>query len=74
MATSLERWVEEQARLTRPARVYWCDGSEEEARRLMEIGEKEERIGSQSVFYKLNQETFPSSYLHRSHPTDVART
>lgn len=66
--------MEEQARLTRPARVYWCDGSEEEARRLVEIGEKEERIGSQNVFYKLNQETFPLSYLHRSHPTDVART
>ncbi|MFH2068496.1 MAG: phosphoenolpyruvate carboxykinase (GTP) [Candidatus Omnitrophota bacterium] len=74
MATPLGKWVEEQARLTRPARVYWCDGSEEEARRLVEIGEKEERIGSQNVFYKLNQETFPLSYLHRSHPTDVART
>ncbi len=74
MATPLERWVEEQAALTRPARIYWCDGSEAEAHRLMEIGEKEERIGSQNVFHKLNQKTFPSSYLHRSHPTDVART
>ena len=74
MATPLERWVEEQAALTRPARIHWCDGSEAEAHRLMEIGEKEERIGSQSVFYKLNQKTFPYSYLHRSHPTDVART
>ncbi|MCX5642970.1 MAG: phosphoenolpyruvate carboxykinase (GTP) [Candidatus Omnitrophica bacterium] len=74
MATPLEKWVEEQARLTKPDRIHWCDGSEEEARRLMEIGEKEERIGNQNVFRKLNPETFPSSYLHRSHPTDVART
>ena len=74
MATFLENWVEEQASLTKPAKVYWCDGSEEEKRRLMGIGMEEEKIGSQRVFYQLNQETFPNSYLHRSHPTDVART
>lgn len=74
MATPLERWVEEQARLTRPARIYWCDGSEEEARRIVEIGMNQEKIGNQPVFWELNQKVYPSSYLHRSHPTDVART
>jgi phosphoenolpyruvate carboxykinase (GTP) len=74
MATPAERWVEEQARLTQPAKIHWCDGSEEEARRLVEIGMREEKIDGQPVFYGLNQEACPNSYLHRSHPTDVART
>ncbi|MBM4277326.1 MAG: phosphoenolpyruvate carboxykinase (GTP), partial [Deltaproteobacteria bacterium] len=38
MATPLEHWVEEQARLTEPKRIWWCDGSEEEARRLIDTG------------------------------------
>ncbi|MCX8118410.1 MAG: phosphoenolpyruvate carboxykinase (GTP) [Desulfobacterota bacterium] len=74
MATPLEEWVEEQARLTEPERIYWCDGSEEEAHRLIEIGMKEERIEAHPIFHPLNQRTFPYAYLHRSHPTDVART
>jgi phosphoenolpyruvate carboxykinase (GTP) len=74
MATPLERWVDEQARLTKPDRVYWCDGSEEEARHLIEIGIKEEIINGHPVFSELNQKTYPRSYYHRSHPTDVART
>ncbi len=74
MATPLEEWVEEQARLTRPDNIHWCDGSEEEARRLIEIGIERERIGGQPVFRELSHATFPNSYLHRSHPTDVART
>jgi len=74
MATPLEKWVQEQAKLTKPDTIYWCDGSEEEARRLVEIGIKEEKINGNPVFSELNQKTFPRSYYHRSHPTDVART
>jgi phosphoenolpyruvate carboxykinase (GTP) len=74
MSTPLEKWVEEQARLTKPSKIYWCNGSEEEAHRLMEIGMKEEQIGEHRIFYELNQKTWPNAYLHRSHPTDVART
>jgi phosphoenolpyruvate carboxykinase (GTP) len=74
MATPIERWVEEQARLTQPTRIYWCDGSEGEARRLIEMGMKEEYIGQYSIFQELNEKSWPKSYLHRSHPTDVART
>ncbi|OIN95682.1 phosphoenolpyruvate carboxykinase [Candidatus Desantisbacteria bacterium CG1_02_38_46] len=73
MATFLEKWVEEQARLTKPDKIYWCDGSDEEARKIVEIGLTRERIEDYNVFHKLSQKTFPSSYLHRSHPTDVAR-
>jgi len=74
MGTPLERWVDEQARLTKPDKIHWCDGSEEEAYRLIEIGCKEEQIGEHKIFHKLNQKNWPNAYLHRSHPTDVART
>jgi len=74
MATPLEKWVEEQAKLTKPDKIYWCDGSEEEARRLIEIGMKEEKIGEIPIFQELNQKNWPNAYFHRSHPTDVART
>ncbi len=74
MATPVEKWVEEQARLAKPDRIHWCDGSEEEARELIEIGMKEEKIGEHPIFQELNQKTWPTAYLHRSHPTDVART
>ena len=74
MATPLEEWVEEQAKLTQPDRVYWCDGSEEEAHKLIEIGMKQEKIGETPIFSELNQKNWPNAYFHRSHPTDVART
>jgi phosphoenolpyruvate carboxykinase (GTP) len=74
MATPLEKWVEEQAKLTQPDRVYWCDGSEEEAHKLIEIGMKQEKIGETPIFSELNQKNWPNAYFHRSHPTDVART
>ena len=74
MSTPLEKWVEEQARLTKPDKIYWCDGSEEEARTLMQIGMQEEKIEGNPVFQPLNPNTWPDAYFHRSHPTDVART
>ena len=64
----VERWVEEIAALTTPDRVVWCDGSEGERAQLtsecLETGE----------LIALNQEKMPGCYLHRSSPTDVART
>lgn len=74
MSSPLERWVEECATLTKPDEIYWCDGSEEEAHRLIEIGMYKEKINDKPVFSELNHNTWPNSYLHRSHPTDVART
>lgn len=74
MPTPLEKWVEEQAKLCQPDKVYWCDGSEEEARKLIEIGKKEEKIGQTPIFQDIDQEAWPNAYYHRSHPTDVART
>ncbi len=74
MATPVEKWVEEQAKLFEPRNIYWCDGSEGEARRLIEMGMSEEHIGKNDIFRELNHAAWPKSYLHRSHPTDVART
>jgi phosphoenolpyruvate carboxykinase (GTP) len=74
MATPLEKWVEEQARLTKPDRIHWCDGSEQEAHKLIEIGMQKEKINDFPIFCQLNQKIWPNAYYHRSHPTDVART
>jgi phosphoenolpyruvate carboxykinase (GTP) len=68
VATPLEKWVEEAARLTKPERIVWCDGSEAENQRI--IGEMLNRGDS----VQLNEKTYPNCYLHRSSPNDVART
>lgn len=74
MASPLEAWCEECARLAQPDEIYWCNGSEEEAQRLIEKGMKEEKICGRPVFYELNHQKWANAYLHRSHPSDVART
>jgi phosphoenolpyruvate carboxykinase (GTP) len=74
MATFLETWVKQQAELTKPDKIYWMDGSEKEARELIEIGRTQEKIAGNPTFTELNGSVFPNSYFHRSHPTDVART
>ena len=72
MASIVEKWVEEQAKLTKPDRIHWVQGTEEEMRRLVDIGIKEEKTGGHPTFQPLNPAEFPNSYIHRSHPTDVA--
>ncbi len=74
MSTLVEQWVEEQAALTKPSKVYWIQGTEDEMRRLVEQGIKEEKTGANQTFRELSHEAFANSYLHRSHPNDVART
>ena len=64
---SLNQWVAEVAALTRPDRIHWCDGSDAENEAL--IGQMLE----DGTLTRLNDETHPNSYLHRSHPDDVAR-
>ena len=74
MSKIVEQWVEEQAKLTKPDRVHWIQGTEEEMRHLVDVGINQEKINAKPTFQPLNQAEFPYSYLHRSHPTDVART
>jgi phosphoenolpyruvate carboxykinase (GTP) len=68
VASPLENWVDETARLTKPDRVVYCDGSEAEYQRM--VGEM--LRGGDSV--TLNEKTYPNCHLHRSSPNDVART
>ncbi len=68
MATPVEQWVDEVAQMTRPAKVVWCDGSDAEYQGLIE------GMLDDGTLLQLNQRTYPNCYLHRSHPSDVART
>ncbi len=64
---ALNEWVARVAELTRPDRIQWCDGSEAEDRAL-----KAQMVASGDLV-ALNATTRPGCYLHRSHPSDVAR-
>jgi phosphoenolpyruvate carboxykinase (GTP) len=68
MMSSVEEWVDEVARTTRPDQVVWCDGSDAENDRLID------HMVADGTLIRLNQELLPNSFLHRSHPQDVART
>jgi len=63
----VKNWVEEVAKLTQPAQIVWCDGSEEERERLTK-----EAIASGEVL-ELNQKELPGCLYHRTAENDVAR-
>jgi len=64
---SLNQWVAEVTALTRPDRVHWCDGSDAENAELVR------QMEADGTMVKLNEQTHPGSWLHRSDPDDVAR-
>jgi phosphoenolpyruvate carboxykinase (GTP) len=65
--SEVREWVREMAQLTTPDQVYWCDGSENERQTLTAKAVRE------GILIPLNPAKRPNSYLHRSHPNDVAR-
>ena len=60
-------WISEVARLTQPASIHWCDGSQAEYEDLCS------RLVAGGTFRKLNPAKRPDSYLALSDPSDVAR-
>jgi len=60
-------WVAAVAELTQPDRVHWCDGSQVEFKRLRR------ELSANVELHELNQKSFPSCFLYRSDPSDVAR-
>ena len=66
--TPAERWVSEVEALTKPARVVWCDGTAAENARLVD------EMLREGTLLRLHERAAPGCTLHRSHPSDVART
>jgi phosphoenolpyruvate carboxykinase (GTP) len=63
----LQAWVDEVAKMTQPDSIHWCDGSEEENQRLLDL------MVETDAATLLNQDKRPGCYLFRSDASDVAR-
>ena len=60
-------WIDEMAAMTKPDKIVWIDGTEEQAEAL-----RAEACSTGEII-KLNQELLPNCYLHRTAVNDVAR-
>ena len=64
---ALLTWIDEMAAITKPEKIVWIDGSNEQLEALRA------EACSTGELEKLDQEKLPGCYLHRTDPLDVAR-
>lgn len=64
---SIKKWVADTAEITKPEKIVWIDGSEEQLEALRQTAL------STGELIKLNEGKLPGCYLHRSDTGDVAR-
>src|SRR6056297_938921 len=64
---SLNEWVAQMAAHTKARDIHWCDGSDDEYQKLIDL------MLETGDLVPLNPDTHPDCYLHRSDPGDVAR-
>lgn len=64
---SLLSWIEEVRKKTKPEKVYWCDGSDEEDAELKNL------LTNEGKWIKLNENEYKNCYLYRTQKNDVAR-
>ena len=64
---NVNAWVDEMIALTKPDKVVWIDGSDEQLNEL-----RAEAISTGEMI-KLNEEKLPGCLYHRTLPNDVAR-
>jgi phosphoenolpyruvate carboxykinase (GTP) len=67
MDRDVSAWVDAVAKLTQPARIYWCEGTQSEFQAI-----ERELIAAKELL-PLNPQSFPGCVLSRSDPSDVAR-
>jgi phosphoenolpyruvate carboxykinase (GTP) len=63
----VEKWVNDWAALCTPDSIHYCDGSEAENQRLLDM------MVSSGAAVKLSDDKRPGSYYFQSDPSDVAR-
>ncbi|GAA1370995.1 phosphoenolpyruvate carboxykinase (GTP) [Luteococcus sanguinis] len=64
---SIVDWVNKVAEMTQPEKIYYCDGSDEEWSKLVDLLEQSGTV------IKLNDSEMPNSIYARTDPDDVAR-
>ena len=64
---NVNKWVEEMIALTKPDKVVWIDGSNEQ------LDELRAEACATGEMIKLNEEKLPGCLYHRTLPNDVAR-
>lgn len=64
---NVNKWVDEMIALTKPDKVVWIDGSDEQLEAL-----RDEAVSTGEMI-RLNQEKLPGCLYHRTNPNDVAR-